>query len=224
MRGLQEEATRNRLTEIAFQYEAVVRERDELGRRVGELEAGRVDYEAVVRERDELGRRVGELEAGRVDCEAVVRERDELRHRVEVLQDRVDELDQGETEQLLRKALLAAGRAGDELVQEARAEAEAIVTAALKEVEEAERELEERRRSFVDERDALLERLRDEALAAARNDLASMQQDADLLVDALVAFSGRIGAIGRLEPVALEDGPRDELLEDLRMPPASIEP
>jgi hypothetical protein len=118
------------------------------------------------------------------------------------------------------KALLAASRAAEELVQEARAEADAMLAAARVAVTDVEREIEERWRSFESDRDALLTALRGEALGAARQELTALQREAEPLVEALAAFAGRVHAIGRLDVGDLDEEPADELLDDLKTSPA----
>jgi len=94
-RGLDEGATRRRLAEIADHYERLVTERDELRRRLTELEAAPPaadDHEEVVAERDELRRRVAEVEAAARDGHSeLAAERDELRRRVAELEASVAE-------------------------------------------------------------------------------------------------------------------------------------
>jgi len=231
LRGFDEEATRRLLANIAFLHEGMLVEHDELAQRVEELQAAvatREDYDAVVSERADLRRRVEELEA-------VMHERDELRRRIEELgtvvqerdelRGRVEELetareDSNDTEQVLSKALLAASRAAEGLVQQAQAEADAMLAAARVAVQDAEREIEERLQSFESERDALLTALRAEALGAGREDLSALQREAEPLVERLAAFTGQVRAIAQLDIGGLDEEPADELLDDLKTSPA----
>jgi len=270
LRGYEVVATQALLEEIAEQYERLLAEREELRRRLDDLEAaspsaddrdllaaerdelwqrvaeleaeadGREDHEVLAAERDRLRARVGELEAladgrkdydevvsararlevdvaelqellsTRDDYEAIVAERDDLRGRLTEAEVPT------ETDHVLSRALLAASRAADELVQEAQTEAEAILAAAQGSVAAAERGLEERRRALESERDAYLEALRVEALQAAREDLVALQQEAEPLVRVLGAFTRRIRAIVQIQLDAPEQEPPGELLDDLQ--------
>jgi len=243
LRGFDESATRRWLAEVAADYERLVAERDELRNRVDELGApDALDEQAqVVVERDDLRQRVARLEAAldqrkdydevvsarsklereaaelwellstRDDYDAIVAERNELRARLEEAQAGK------ETEQSLSRALLAASRAGEELIKEAEAEADAMIAAARAAAAETERELESLRQSFETEREAFLEALRAEALEIAREDLAALQQEAELLVPALTALTHRIDATARLRLRPAEDEPvGGDLLDDLQ--------
>jgi cell division septum initiation protein DivIVA/DNA-binding XRE family transcriptional regulator len=228
LRGYEEEPTRRLLANIAFLHEGMLVEHDELVQRVEELQAAvaaRDDYDAVVSERSELRRRADELVGERDELRrrieelgAVARERDELRARVEELEAARE--DPSDTDQVVSKALLAASRAAEELVQEARAEADAMLAAARVAVTDVEREIEERWRSFESDRDALLTALRGEALGAAREDLTALQREAEPLVEALAAFAGHMRAIVQLDVGDLDEEPADELLDDLKTSPA----
>ena len=231
---------RQRLTELA----ATAAERDELRHRLTELEAtttARDDYEQIAEERDALQRRVATLDAAleerkdyadvasaraalerevaelweivsaREDYDAIVAERNDLRNRLAEAEAST------ETEQALSRALLAASRAGEELVKEAQAEADAILAAARAAAAEAERHIEEQRRRLDAERAEFLETLRAEALETARDDLAALQRDATLVGEALAALADRIHGTVRLRlQTAQEEPPTGELLEDLQ--------
>ncbi len=208
----------------ADDHAQVVAERDELRQRIAELDAAAsapADYEEVVAERDELRGRVAQLDATvaelqasleqRKDYDAIVGERDDLRRRLTEAEAST------ETEQALSRALLAASRAGEELVREAQAEADAILAAARASAAETERELELQRHALETERDAFLEALRAEALQAARDDLAALQQEAEQLVPALTALAQRIQTTARFRLDTPEDEPVDaELVDDLQ--------
>ena len=218
LRGYDEGATRRLLGEIAAHYEQVVAERDELVRQVEELEASAAagdELERVVSERDELRQRVGKLPK-RKDYEALAGERDGLRQRVDELEEKLAKRE--DSEQVLTRTLVAAGRAGEELVKEAEEEADRIRSEALRRADETERELEEQRRSIERERNAVRQQLRREALASAREDLMALQQDAEPLLAALTALSGRLDALVVPEQgeAAGEHPVGSELLEDLQ--------
>ena len=205
-------------------YEEVVAERDELRGRVAQLDATvaelqasleqRKDYDEVVSARAKLERETAELwelVSAREDYDAIVGERDDLRRRLTEAEAST------ETEQALSRALLAASRAGEELVREAQAEADAILAAARASAAETERELELQRHALETERDAFLEALRAEALQAARDDLAALQQEAEQLVPALTALAQRIQTTARFRLDTPEDEPVDaELVDDLQ--------
>ncbi|HZT14882.1 MAG TPA: DivIVA domain-containing protein [Gaiellaceae bacterium] len=224
-------------------YDTVVSERAALQQRIEELEqasaAANANSESLALlsgERDDLRRQVEEM-TGQVEelntqvnelsellsaqdgDEALVAERDELRKRVEELESTLASRE--ESEQMLTRALLAAGRAGEELVKQAQAEAEAIVTGARREAEQVEKELEERRKSIDKERDSVRRQLRREALASARADLEGLHREAEPVLEGLLALSDRLRAL--IWPDSVESVPSSELLEDLR-PQGETEP
>lgn len=210
LRGYDERATRKLLAEIAVVYERVLGERDEARKRAADLETTSPAQEPA------------ELEATEqttAEDGAVVAERDELQRRVAELEAKLAGRD--ESEQMLTRALLAAGRAGEELVKQAQTEADAIVAAARAEAEQVGRELEERRASIEKERDSVRRQLRREALASARGDLEQLHREAEPVLEGLLSLSDRLRAL--IWPDSGEPGPDGELLEDLR-PSAEQEP
>jgi hypothetical protein len=217
---------RQRLTQIeeaAAEHEAVAIERDELRTRVAQLEASleeRNDYDEIVSARAKLEREIAEmweLLSAREDYDAIVAERDDLLRRL------AEGEVSPEAEQALSRALLAASRAGEDLVKEAQAEAESILTAARASLADTQHELEERRRSFDSERETLLEAIRAEAMQVAREDLTALQQQAEPLLSALTALTQRIHTTIGLRLDAPEDEPLGgeqvddgDLLDDLQ--------
>jgi len=219
-------------------YDSVVAERASLQQRIEELEqaaaASNANSESLALlagERDELRRQVEQMTSqveelntqvnelsellGMQDGdETLVAERDELRKRIEELEGTL--AGREESEQMLTRALLAAGRAGEELVKQAQAEAEAILAGARRETEEVERELEERRKSIDKERDSVRRQLRREALASARADLEGLHREAEPVLEGLLALSDRLRAL--IWPDSVESVPTSELLEDLKPP------
>jgi cell division septum initiation protein DivIVA/DNA-binding transcriptional regulator YiaG len=193
-------------------YDEIVAERDKLQARVTELDAALEilkDYELVVNERNELQSWVEELEKSLPSSEEVEQlngERDGLRQRVAELEAEVQRRD--EAEQALSKALVAASRAGEQLLEEARAEAESIVA----EAHRSTHELEEQRRNLESQRESLVRDFRREALEGARDDLAELQRSAEPVATAFAALIARIAELRRLE---LGDGDGDEPGDDV---------
>jgi len=214
LRGYDERATRKLLAEIAVVYERVLGERDEARKRAAELEATTAAPEQADAEA---------TEQAPAEDSALVAERDELQRRVAELEAKLASRD--ESEQMLTRALLAAGRAGEELVKQAqteadailsasRAEADAIAAAARTEAEQIGRELEERRASIDKERDSVRRQLRREALASARGDLEQLHREAEPVLEGLLSLSDRLRTL--IWPDSVDSGPDGELLEDLR--------
>lgn len=162
-------------------------------------------YERVLVERDELRKRVDELAAGE--------EEEKLRRRVEELEQAL--AGHEESEQVVSRALVAASRAGEELRQEAEAEAQGILDEARRSAEETRREVDDRRSSFETERAAIVEELKREALASARDDLVALEHAAEPAIRALAVLEEHIRAI--VPQAGAADGP--ELLDDLKAPP-----
>ena len=192
--------------------DAIVSERDSLA---AERDSLRAERDGLVSERDELRKRADELEAELAERERAVAptgEQDELRRRVEELEQTL--AGYAESEQALTRALVAASRAGEELVKEAEAEAQAILVDARRAAEEIAREIDDRRGSFESERAALVEDLKHEALASARDDLEALGRAAKPVLEALAVLDERIRAIVPSEPEE-----KAELLEDLKAAP-----
>jgi cell division septum initiation protein DivIVA/DNA-binding XRE family transcriptional regulator len=224
------------------EHTLLVMERDELRERLqqmAEATKSSADLDGIVAERDSL---LAERDSLRAERNAAVEERDELRKRADQLtaeiaeleraatatgersgvRERVEELEQKlagyvESEQALTRALVAASRAGEELVKEAEAEAEAIVSEARRSAKEIERELEDRRGSFDSERATIVEELRREALASSQDDIDALERATKPVLEALAVLQERIRAI---VPSGAEDTADAELLEDLKAPPA----
>ena len=199
----------------------VVAERDALSQRIGQLDAesakSSADMDALLAERDGLRKRADELAAELTEQErtATPNERDELRQRVEELEQAL--AGYTESEQALTRALVAASRAGEELVKEAETEAQAILAEARRSAEESEREINDRRDAFEDERAAIMEELKREALASAHDDLDAVERAAKPMLEALSLLEQRIRAILPSQP---EHTAEAELLDDLKAPPA----
>jgi len=218
LRGYDEAATRRLLGDVASAYERSVSQCNELRERVEQLSrSSSADVDAVIAERDELRRRADELaaELAERDRATPARELEELRGRVKELERTVAEYE--ESEQALSRALVAAGRAGEELRKEAEEEAQAILADARRSAEETKREIDDLRDSFENERAAIMEDLKREALASARDDLLALERTAQPVLEALAVFEERIRALA--PPQAAEDG-EPELLDDLKAPPA----
>jgi len=252
LRGYDEAATRKRLAEIASSYERMIMERDELRQRVEDLEtsaAAREDYDEVVSERAELGRRVDELEriagerdelelrvdelttslASRGDYESLATDRDALQRRVAELENAL--ADRSESEEVMARALVAASRAGEDLLNEAMAEAEAIIAKASLSAEEVEREIEQQRQhferdreelreSFERERAGILQELQQEALTSADADLQMIGRAAEEVTALLAAFANQLHVLIRPDSKG-EAAEAPELLEELQPSPAA---
>lgn len=210
LRGYDEASTRRLLGDIAAAHERSVRQCDELRQRVEDLTtSSATERDALVAERDGLRTRVDELERAATPAA----ETEGLRRRVEELEQAVAGYE--ESERSLSRALVAASRAGEELRKEAEEEAQGILVDARRAAEKLQRELDDRLDSFESERVAILEELKREALASARDDLVALEHSAEPLLEALAAFEDRIRAFAA--PQADEAGDAD-LLDDLKAP------
>ena len=229
LRGYEETATRRLLGDVAATYERSVSQCDELRRQVAELEALRdelrervdqlaqsapssADMDALAAERDQLRKRADELAGELAEQErAATGEEDERRRRVEELEQTL--AGYADSEQALSRALVAASRAGEELVKEAEAQAQAILDDARRSAEEIQREIDDRRDAFDNERAATVEQLKREALASVRDDLAALEQAAKPVFEALAAFEERIRTIAQSDA---EEPAEAELLDGLK--------
>jgi cell division septum initiation protein DivIVA/DNA-binding transcriptional regulator YiaG len=233
LRGYDEGATRRLLDEVASAYERSVHHCDELRRRAAEMEAARdelrehidelarsapssTEMDALAAERDELRKRVDELAGELAEQErAATGEEDELRRRVAELEQTL--AGYADSELTLSRALVAASRAGEELVKEAEAEAQTILDDARRSAEEIQREIDDRRESFDNERAAIVEQLKRDALASVRDDVAGLGRAAEPVFAALAAFEERVRAFA---PSGAEETADAELLDDLKAAPA----
>lgn len=219
LRGYDEAATRRLLSDVAIAYERSVSQCDELRERAEQLaQLSSTDMDAVVAERDQLRTHIDELAAELAERERAATppdEQDELRRRVEELEQALAGYE--ESEQALSRALVAASRAGEELRKEAEAEAQAIIDDARRSADGVQREIDDRRDSFENERAAIMAELKREALAAARDDLRALEHAAKPILDALAVFEERLCAIA---PPEAEETAEAEMLEDLKTPPA----
>lgn len=200
---------------VAAERDKLVAERDGLAAERDELTAARDEIAA---ERDELRKRADKLAkdlAARERTPTPTGEQDELRQRVGELEQTL--AGYTESEQALTRALVAASRAGEELVKEAEAEAQAILVDARRAAEQIEREIDDRRGSFETERASLVDDLKREALASARDDLDALGRATKPVLEALAVLEERIRAIAPPEP---EAPAKTELLEDLKAPRA----